>query len=89
MDKDLEEAFFAGRRSKALPFVVNDPVQIVTGPHVGLGGAVISPVLSGSGLRYLVELGESPFGDVTVPAQWLELAIIDPVLDQPGKEPSR
>ncbi|MFM1873466.1 MAG: hypothetical protein RL398_2888 [Planctomycetota bacterium] len=56
--KELEEAFFAGRRSSALPFVLNDTVEVVSGHLAGRGGAVISIVSVEPEMVLLVELGD-------------------------------
>ncbi|MCR9161673.1 MAG: hypothetical protein NXI35_13375 [bacterium] len=71
---DLEEArtaFYAMARSEEVPFVVNDVVDLVTGPHAGTGGALIS-IESVDPLTYLVERGDGG-GDLLVPAKNLRL----------------
>jgi hypothetical protein len=56
--KELWEAFFAGRRSSALPFVLNDTVEVLSGLLAGRGGAVISIVSVEPEMVLLVELGD-------------------------------
>jgi hypothetical protein len=69
---EIEEAFFAGERSEAVPLVINDSVTITSGEHEGSGAAVISQVSMGEDPVYLVELGDSG-KDVRVPLSSLRL----------------
>jgi hypothetical protein len=57
VSKETGDAFWAGRRSEELPFVVNDAVEILGGPHVQERGAVISIELTQPELAFLIELG--------------------------------
>ena len=54
----MQDAFFAGHRSAAVPFVINDPVEIVAGPHAGRHGAVISIEAVAPELHLRVELDD-------------------------------
>ena len=65
--KASDEAFYSGRRSKQVPFAVNDTVEITGGPHVGRSGVVISIESFEPEVTFLVELGAEG-ADVVVPA---------------------
>lgn len=65
------EAFYACARSEALPFVLNDGVDVVAGDHAGARGAVVS-VEGVEPLVYLVERGDGG-GDLRVAARDLRL----------------
>ena len=54
----MEEAFFEGRRSASVPFVINDSVDVVGGPHAGRGGAVIAVLAIEPELEVCVELSD-------------------------------
>jgi hypothetical protein len=69
--QDLETAFFASARSPSIPFVINDAVAIVGGPHAGHDGAVISITAIKPDLELLVELGDG--SEVRLPARHLRL----------------
>ena len=40
--REVDDAFFESRRSSSVPFVINDSVAVIAGPHMGRQGAVIS-----------------------------------------------
>ena len=63
---DVERDFFAGVRTESVRFVINDPVEIGRGEHEGCRGSVISVLSVAPEVEYLVELGGSVAGDVTV-----------------------
>ena len=70
-EPDLD-AFYAGRRSGRMPFVVNDSVRVLAGPLEGKHAAVISPEMRDGRLDFLVESGDGS-GDSVVRADALEL----------------
>jgi transcription antitermination factor NusG len=53
---EMEHAFFAGHRSPTTPFVVNDSVEVIAGPHASRRGAVISIDTSAPEVQLRVEL---------------------------------
>ncbi len=55
--KPVDEAFYSEKRTDDVPFSVNDSVEIVSGPHVGSVGAVISVESLQPEVTFLVELG--------------------------------
>ena len=69
--ESLREDFFAGRRSRKLPFCVNDGVDVVAGEHAGRRAAVISIEGVDPDTRYLVEFGDTG-GDAVVGASELQ-----------------
>ena len=73
MSEPDSDAFYEGRRSDALPFVVNDAVRVLDGPPKGKHAAVISLELKNGRSFYLVEAGDGS-GDSIVPANALELS---------------
>ena len=70
-----DEAFFAGRRTEEIPFVVNDSVDIVDGPYTGRSGSVISIETIKPEATLLVELADGK--DVIVPLSILRLSSDD------------
>ena len=70
---EVNQRFLAGDRTEQVSFVVNDPVRITGGPHKDRKGAVISVATIEPETTYLVEPGESPWGDVQVSQSKLEL----------------
>lgn len=64
---DVQAQFFAGQRTQAVRFVLNDVVEIVSGPHAGRKGAVVSLVRVDPEPAFVVELIERPFADLEVP----------------------
>ena len=68
----MELAFYEGVRSDSMPFVINDAVEIISGPSKGKLVAVISIQPADSGLSYLVELGDGS-GDLVISANELKL----------------
>ena len=57
-DHPLNDAFYHGRRSGELPFVVDDQVRVTHGVYHGQTGTVAVLDWSGAELRYLVEFGD-------------------------------
>ena len=72
INKELIEAFYEGKRSNVLPFVINDGVEITGGENKGKRAAVISPEEIEPEAIYLIELGDGS-GDVVIHAQYLKL----------------
>lgn len=74
------EAFYAAARSEAVPFVLDDAVDVVSGALAGICGAVIS--LEGvQPVTVLVERGDGG-GDVVVLARDLRLRQSSPGLSE-------
>lgn len=71
--KEVNDRFLAGDRTEQVRFVINDPVRITAGPHKDRKGAVISVFSIEPETTFLVEPGESPWGDVQVSQSKLEL----------------
>ena len=72
IDEKLEKEFFQSKRSETLPWVINDAVEITSGPHAGKRGSVISISSVEPELTYSVELGNGT-GDVLVTAKQAKL----------------
>lgn len=68
--KHIDEAFYSGTRSQEVPLVINDPVEVTDGPHVGRDGAVISIEAFDPVVTLVVELGDTG-EDVIVPIEAL------------------
>ena len=73
---EIDEAFYAGKMLPALPFVANDSVDVVRGPHRGRGGAVISIEAMSPNPRLLVELEDGT--DAVLDASSLRLVATGP-----------
>jgi len=71
--KQVEDAFFAGKRTANVRVVVNDAVRVTSGPHAGREGAVVSIVTLEPEVTLLVEPGSPPYGDIEVPQSLLAL----------------
>ena len=67
----LNADFYDGRRSVALPFVVNDDVQVVAGPYAGRRGAVVGLDWAREPLQFLVAFGDGT--DELLPAMHVRL----------------
>ena len=57
VSSEIIAAFYSGDRG-ALPICVNDSVVVISGPHKGQGGAVISPESAGTDPVFLIEFGD-------------------------------
>ena len=55
----MDAAFYAQQRSERVPLVINDTVEIVSGPNAGAEAAVISIVAIRPNLSFVVELLET------------------------------
>ena len=53
--EQLRESFYAGDRSRQMPVVINDAVEVIAGVHEGKRGSAISLEGHGSAMRLLVE----------------------------------
>lgn len=71
--KQIHAQFYEGTRTLELPFVLNDSVDIITGPNRGFRGAVISVEAVDPQLVLLVELSTGL--DVVIPASELRLSV--------------
>lgn len=67
----LNDQFYEGKRSKALPFVINDAVKIVSGANSGKLAAVIAIQYLDTELGYFVEHADGS-GDSVVKSKDLE-----------------
>lgn len=54
--REIQDAFYASQRSAAVPFVINDPVDVIAGEHAGESGSVISILACEPELLLLVEM---------------------------------
>lgn len=64
--KHVDDDFYAGVRTREIPFAINDSVVVVGGPNAGRRGAVISIESIRPEITVLIELGD--YGkDVVVP----------------------
>ena len=70
---EVTEKFYAGLRTDQVRFVINDTVRITGGPHAERTGSVISVVSVEPETTFLIEPGESPWGDLQVSQSKLEL----------------
>jgi len=66
----IEDDFYEGRRSRSMPLVINDPVEITDGEHAGRTGAVIAIESLAADPILLIELGQTG-EDVRVPLRSL------------------
>jgi hypothetical protein len=69
----INDRFYAGSRTEAVRFVINDAVRVKSGPHAGRTGAVISIVSLDPEATFLVEPGEAPYDDLQIARSALEL----------------
>ena len=58
MTPKILQDFYDGKRSAALPFVVNDEAIILRGVYAGKPGAVVSIDISEASPRFLIEFGD-------------------------------
>ena len=72
LPKELQDAFYAGARSAAVPLCINDTVGITVGEHRGSRAAVISQESIGADPEFIIELGTSGV-DVRLPLSSLRL----------------
>ena len=70
---NVSELFYAGTRTDAVRFVINDSVRIKSGSSSGRIGAVVSIVSLEPETTFLVEPGAEPHGDLCVSQSDLEL----------------
>ncbi|MBL8756618.1 MAG: hypothetical protein JNK15_25205 [Planctomycetes bacterium] len=69
--KEYDEQFFFSRRTPSVPFVINDAIEVVDGPHTGRFGSVVSIAAVAPELVLLVELGDG--ADVQLVAKHIRL----------------
>lgn len=70
MSTQIMEAFFEGKRSAELPFVLDDTAKILRGALAGRSGAVVLVDTSKEMLQFLVDFGDGT--DELVPLDNLE-----------------
>jgi len=70
---EVHARFFEGRRTDEVRFVINDAVNVTSGPHAGRFGAVISILSLNPEVTFLVESLTPPSGDVQVRQSDLKL----------------
>jgi hypothetical protein len=70
MNEKLIEDFYAGRRSKDLPFVLNDTAKILRGVYASRSGDVVCIDISETTPKFLIEFGDGT--DELVPLDNLE-----------------
>ena len=70
----INDAFFAGKRSSKVQFVINDTVNVKKGEYEGIEAAVISIVSLEPEVTYLLERFDGS-GDITVPQSLIKLII--------------
>jgi len=70
MTSQLLQDFYDGKRSKDLPFVVNDEARILRGVYASRSGAVVCVDISETMPRFLIEFGDGT--DELVPLDNLE-----------------
>ncbi len=71
---EMNDAFFAGKRSSKVKFVINDTVHVTKGEFEGIEAAVISIVSLEPKVTYLLERFDRT-GDITVPQSFIKLII--------------
>ena len=72
--KKVNDAFFAGKRSDKIKFVINDTVHVTKGEFEGIEAAVISIDSLEPEVTYLLERFDGS-KDITVPQSSIKLAI--------------
>ena len=70
---EVHERFFQGCRTDEVRFVLNDAVNVTSGPYAGRFGAVISILSLDPEVTFLVESLTPPYCDVQVRQSDLEL----------------
>lgn len=70
---EVLDQFFAGTRTEAVRFVLNDPVRVVSGSNKQRTGAVVSVFSLKPVTTYLIEPGAEPWGDFQAAESDLEL----------------
>lgn len=56
---ELQDAFYAGKRSALVKYVINDSIEITSGEYQGCRGAIISIEEVAPEVIYLVERGDN------------------------------
>jgi len=70
---DVLDQFFAGTRTDAVRFVVNDSVRVISGLNKKRTGAVVSIFSLNPVTTYLIEPSVEPWGDFQAAESDLEL----------------
>jgi hypothetical protein len=70
VNAQLIQDFYDGKRSKDVPFVLNDTAKILRGVYVSRSGAVVSIDISEAMPKFLIEFGDGT--DELVPLDNLE-----------------
>jgi hypothetical protein len=70
---EVLDQFFAGSRTKAVRFVVNDSVRVISGLNKKRTGAVVSIFSLDPVTTYLIEPAAEPWGDFQAADSDLEL----------------
>ena len=66
VDSESERRFYVGERTETVKFVVNDSVEFQTEDGSRRGGAVVAIHSLKPDVRFVVEPGAEPWGDVVV-----------------------
>ena len=72
INKELQKEFYEAKRSKMLPFIINDRVEVQNGPHKGKIAYVISISSIEPELSYLIEF-EDGSGDFEISTNLIRL----------------
>lgn len=70
----INDAFFAGKRSSKVKFVINDTVHVTKGEFEGIEAAVISIASLEPEVTYLLERLDGA-GDINVPQTYIKLVV--------------
>ncbi len=73
ISSEVTDRFYAGTRTEAVSFVINDAVQVTGGKNKGRVGAVVSLFSLDPITTYLIEPGSEPWGDFQASQSDLEL----------------
>ena len=72
--KEANDAFYSGRRSNKIKFVINDTVQIIDGDFEGKEAAVISIESIEPEVSFLLETFDGT-GDIIIPQSSIKLVV--------------
>ena len=72
---EVLDQFFAGKRTEAVRFAVNDSVRVISGLNKKRTGAVVSIFSINPVTTYLIEPGAEPWGDFQAAESDLELIV--------------
>lgn len=71
---EINDSFFAGKRSSKIQFVINDTVNVTKGEYEGIEAAVITIASLEPEVTYLLERFDGS-GDITVAQSLIKLII--------------